>query len=669
MALVGFGGSRRPFAAYPAWAKLLVWLAAVVLSAAVIQGAAWLIGLDFDILSQSKAGRAVLLLLAVVCLLAIMAADRRPAADYGLVVGEQWRRQWFGALALGVASYVALCLLAVAAGALALVPQPSAYRWTMAVLGGMTALPLALSQQVIFSGYLLSLFRNKWVGALLVAALFAVASKLGDPAALLSAAGYPLLVGMFLIAALLAALRIRNNTILVPSGLLAGWVFARRLIRKTGLLSVADPQVADWLAPSGDPRQSPVVWALLAAAIAWAVWTGRNRSAPLAAGESIATSFKRVAPFSNLCLLAPLDLWIARLWQARFRIGVAYLPRLLAILVFSSMNTLLSLPERLLLPRLLKGRDVPDPLFIVGVHRSGTTHLQNLISLDGRFVTPLTYQVMNPFGFLLSGWLFVPLVAVFSPWKRPMDGVRFSVLAPQEDEFALAGMTRQSPYWGLTFPLQTADYDRAIHPADFTPAELAAWKRHYLRFLRALTFWSGKQPLLKNPYHTARVDLLCRLFPRARFIHIHRQPYAVYRSNLHMQREGHCMYQLQDPDERTGYAARFLGNYLAMEQAFSDQSRRLPANRLVEVCFEDLEKDPQAEIDRIYQQLELTIDESFRRRLAAYLEGLAGYQKNRVEPLDPATGQRVYAALRALFDRWGYDAQGRRVAQSGQRAA
>ncbi|MBI5651739.1 MAG: hypothetical protein HZC40_15045, partial [Chloroflexi bacterium] len=76
---------------------------------------------------------------------------------------------------------------------------------------------------------------------------------------------------------------------------------------------------------------------------------------------AFATSFKRVYPFSGMNNFAPLDVWLGRLWQARFAVGWKYVPRLIASLTFSVVSTVVSLPERLILPWLLCKRPIPDP--------------------------------------------------------------------------------------------------------------------------------------------------------------------------------------------------------------------------------------------------------------------------------------------------------------------
>eukprot|EP00955_Chlamydomonas_euryale_P093138 364762-Chlamydomonas_euryale.AAC.3 len=73
-------------------------------------------------------------------------------------------------------------------------------------------------------------------------------------------------------------------------------------------------------------------------------------------------------------------------------------------------------------------------------------------------------------------------------------------------------------------------------PSPPPPGALAEWRRCFLWLLRKLTLsaaladgpGAGPRPLLlKSPVHTARVELLRQLFPRARFVYIHRHPLQV----------------------------------------------------------------------------------------------------------------------------------------------
>jgi hypothetical protein len=660
-------------------AKVAVWLSAIVLLAALVDVAAWALGIEFGILRATGGGRNVLRVVALGSLVLMMVAEGRRPRDVGLVVSDGWHYLLLGGFLVGLMMHLAVWMAASLLGGVTLqTSQLATGGCGRAALTALEAFPAAMLPQVVFSGYLLAILadRNSRVTAVIVPAfLFAVVSHMRDPSAILAAENCPQLVGLFMLGTLLGSLRLLAGSVFLPVGLLAGCTFARRFVGKVGLLGPGDnAEIIGWMVPLGDPLKGPVTWLALGLAVGvCGVLLARRKEEELilksAARPAVDSGFKRIFPFSNSCMLAPLDLWLGRLADARFRVGWKYLPRLTAILIFSSVNTVLSLPERLLAPLLLRRRPVPDPVFIVGMHRSGTTHLHNLLALDDRFCTPRAYHILNAAGFLSGSWLVAPLMAAFLPWRRPMDGVRFHIVAPQEDEFVLAGVSRLSPYWALSFPRRWAAYSRFIFPGDFSPEERAAWKRHLLLFLRKLSFWSGKRPLLKNPYNTARAGLLHEMFPGARFIHVHRHPYDVYRSNMHLAREGHVVYQLQDPDPCDCYQTRFLEDYRDMEEAFRRESEKLPECQVAEVAFEDLERDPIRELERVYARLGLEFTPRFRARLEHYLATLADYQKNRFPPLPDEVRQAVDAHMGDFMARCGYGAQGQVARGQARKAA
>jgi hypothetical protein len=300
---------------------------------------------------------------------------------------------------------------------------------------------------------------------------------------------------------------------------------------------------------------------------------------------------------------------------------------------------------------------MPAPLFVVGVHRSGTTHLHNLLALDPRHIAPMHFQVLNPVGALVCGLPLMGVLTAFFPWRRPMDNMSSHPFSPGEEEFALANLCHVSPYWGWVYPRQAATYDRFFFADGFTPRERRTWQRAYRQFLNKLVLWTGKRPVLKNPCNTGRMELLLEMYPDARIVHIHRHPHDVYRSNVHFAREGHCLFQLQDPVAGAAYADRFLAHYAAMEADCYRVAERMPPSRFVDVRFEDLERDPLAEIERIYTQLELDFDARYRERLTTYLGSIADYRKNRFKPLDDGLQHEIARHVGPLMQRWGYDAR------------
>ncbi|MBC8355082.1 MAG: sulfotransferase [Planctomycetes bacterium] len=51
---------------------------------------------------------------------------------------------------------------------------------------------------------------------------------------------------------------------------------------------------------------------------------------------------------------------------------------------------------------------------------------------------------------------------------------------------------------------------------------------------KKLTFKYDKPLVVKSPTHTGHVRLLLEMFPEAKFVHIHRNPFEVFSSTLKM---------------------------------------------------------------------------------------------------------------------------------------
>lgn len=653
--------STKRLAAAGPLTKLAVWIAGTIAIAAVVQLGASLLGLDFWILDKS-AGAGVLIVIGLSLLLGLLSIEGRPMADYGLVAEASWKRQVARGAAIGGVAYAVLAAGAWLAGVAHYTAEPvTASRTAKILLAVLAAGPVAATQQVIFSGYLVSILRDRHsraVAVMIPAALFglvASASRLSTPMA------GPLFVSMFLIASLLGLLRLRTGSIMLPTGLLAGPIAVRALISKSRLLWFdGEADAAAWFAPYGDPRLGLGMWSLLAAGIAWAAYDlakhGERKAVPDAEADA---AFKRVLPFSNLLSFTPIDRWAVLLWQARFRVGLKYVPRLVVTLIASALNTIISLPERLLCPLLLR-RDPPDPVFIVGMPRSGTTHLHNLLSLDPRFRSPRNYEVFNPHGFL-TGWTTTACLTPILTWRRPMDSMQMTVMSSQEEEFALAAMGSPSPYWGFEFPREISRHDAYWRPEGFTDADERVWARHYKLLLRKITCFKKRIPLLKNPANTGRVKLLRKHFPAAKFIHIVRHPHDVYRSNQRLASHGLVVFQLQDPHPADNYATRCLENYRDLMDAYYDDTRDAPAGTAVEVRYEDLIADPLAAIRRAYDDLGMTVTPEFEQRLTRYLDSVSHYRKNRFATLSADEQAEVDGAMAPYLQQWGY-VEERRVA-------
>jgi omega-hydroxy-beta-dihydromenaquinone-9 sulfotransferase len=300
----------------------------------------------------------------------------------------------------------------------------------------------------------------------------------------------------------------------------------------------------------------------------------------------------------------------------------------------------------------LKSFPVPDdPVFIIGHWRTGSTFLHQLLALDEQFVTPALYQAVFPESFLISERFYRPIMTAMLN-KRPMDNVRQGFYDPQEDEFAFVKLTLDSPLLKLIFPSKPGYFINDYK--DFNPVaeKKELWKEQMTAFCTKIRQDSGRTVLLKNPFHSLRIPFLCETFPRARFIYLHRHPYKVVASSMHlwkvMARDNQLKGKPCFPDlkEVTEGLKKF---YPVIERDLAS----LPSERHCEVSYETLEADPVAAVIGIYSALGLEFTGITEGRIRSYIEKVSDFKKN-LYNFDDDQKKQVYQLMKSQFEQYHY---------------
>jgi len=326
-------------------------------------------------------------------------------------------------------------------------------------------------------------------------------------------------------------------------------------------------------------------------------------------------------------------------------------------------SALARLPFRIL-ERWLEGGEVDGearleaPVFIVGYWRSGTTHLHNLVGScpDFGIITPLASGL--PGELLTLGTWLEPLLERALPEDRGVDDVEVNPRSPQEDEIPVANLQLLSVFHALYFPRQfRRNFERGVLLSGVEDEAVERWKTSVRFFLRKVAAHQERQPLVvKNPVYTARIDLLREMWPDARFIHIYRNPYVVYRSALRYFREMLSKLALQ-PYEPDLVEPVVLDSYPRMLDRLYGAVEDLPSHQFAEVRFERLEDSPLEELERLFEQLELPDWSRGRAGARQYLRRVADYTKNTYR-YDSEVRSKVDRAWGRFVDRWGYDFPG-----------
>jgi hypothetical protein len=98
-----------------------------------------------------------------------------------------------------------------------------------------------------------------------------------------------------------------------------------------------------------------------------------------------------------------------------------------------------------------------------------------------------------------------------------------------------------------------------------------------------------------------------------------------------------------------------LSTYVHLYGRIEEGKKILPPGHFHEVRYEDLLADPEGELRRMYERLELGDFEAARPHVRRYLSEQADYRTNRYKPLPPAQEAEVTRRWGEVIRRYGYE--------------
>lgn len=298
-------------------------------------------------------------------------------------------------------------------------------------------------------------------------------------------------------------------------------------------------------------------------------------------------------------------------------------------------------------------REITRPLIVIGVPRTGTTALHNLLSQDPQFQGIEKWLTGEPLvrppreewdahpQYRASAEETAQMFAM-APEVMNAHGVRADdvdeCLRPMAQSFACNWFPSQ-----FDVPL----YDEWFRQADETPSF-----RRYKDVLRLVGMNDDRPWLLKNPSHVFGVEAMLAVFPDACVVQTHRDPASSVASLVNLLGNIMVAYTGEDIDRprRLARETAFWGE--AAQRAMAAQERH--PGSFVNVHQPDIRDDPLGVVRKIYDHFGLTLSGEAEQRMQGWAArnaqaGESGHSYEKIADRGP-----IREAFGDYLDRFGF---------------
>jgi hypothetical protein len=267
--------------------------------------------------------------------------------------------------------------------------------------------------------------------------------------------------------------------------------------------------------------------------------------------------------------------------------------------------------------------ELEPPVVVVGLPRSGTTHLVNLLAADSRFRSMPWWEVREPIPVLGDG-----------PSRDGVDPRYERCFAEWElgkEAAPLTALMHDRPPWSIEEDCELNDLDLCSYTLEWH-ARVPGWRDHYLQLdqrshygflrkqLQVLTFLRGPNRwVLKTPQHLEQLGPLLETFPDATIAFTLRDPVAVLQSAITMLAYGDRLRRVRiDADELAAYWSDRIERLLRAAVRDADV---IPRAQRVDVEFDAFMTDSFGMAVRILEVAGVELTAASRAEIEAYLAG------------------------------------------------
>ncbi|MGY8807025.1 MAG: sulfotransferase family protein [Gammaproteobacteria bacterium] len=250
-----------------------------------------------------------------------------------------------------------------------------------------------------------------------------------------------------------------------------------------------------------------------------------------------------------------------------------------------------------------------DPVFVIGLPRSGTTFLFNLLSLDEAHRSPLYWEIMSPLPITKDAKekdrrerkvnRDLKLARTLIPKLNSIHTIRANT--PEECEQIATMNARSFVYMCMADVPEYIDY---LKYCSFDSVFM--WHK---RFFQALELnGKPKRWLLKDPSHIGHIPEILQTYPNAKFVHIHRDPADSVGSFCSLTKNVRSAFSKKVNTRDIGKTVIDFWNH-NLNKGMEDRKELAP-DQIIDINYHDFIKSPLMQVKNIYHQLnfDMTIE-------------------------------------------------------------
>ncbi len=255
-------------------------------------------------------------------------------------------------------------------------------------------------------------------------------------------------------------------------------------------------------------------------------------------------------------------------------------------------------------------RIIKHPLFILGYYRSGTSYLHQCLVQDDRFGYHTNFQMVLPEVMLSSEKALLPVFEFICRFFKLTDSVHRVPLSfrfpGEEDTTMTTYVDPRGAQWGYFFPnMMDEQFKKYVLFENISIYEMEAWKQSFIFLIKKISLANyQKRLVLKSTPNMARIKLILSIFPNAKFIFIHRNPYHVYASNKQFWRVVQQKFALKSV-KSVDINSIILDTYSQIMRRYLQDKDLVPNGQLTEMSYDDFVQNPVESLRNAYEVLEL----------------------------------------------------------------